>query len=424
VRRPARAAALAALIALSLQPASRSGARSAAETPRAQRAQAASQPKLNAAAGALIDARDGHVLYASNANSQRPIASATKLMTALLVLEELPLDRALAAAPYRPDAAESVINLGRRERMKVDDLLRALLLESANDAAVTLARGAAGSQERFVRLMNRKAASLGLDDTRYANPIGLDDPHNYSSANDLAKLTRVLMRDEFFRLTVRMPSARLLSGSFPRTIENRNDLVGKYRWITGVKTGRTEGAGYVLVGSGTRKGADLISVVLDAPSERVRNASTLTLLNYGFSRYRLITPLRAGAADAKSAVKYFSGDAELTTSRTVRLAIRRSQNHRLRIDAPSQLTGPIDEGERVGTATVLVDGKRRATVPLVTAERVPGAGFPRKLAHHLARPWLLLAVAVLLVVAIWRGRRKRAAAEAARRRRRAAARLD
>lgn len=386
---------------------------------------AAAGPSLSAREAILVDATDGHVIYADDAKARAEIASATKLMTALISLEKLQLDRELVAPPYHPDAAESVINLRAGERMKVADLLRALLLESANDAAVTLARGAGGSQNGFARMMNRQARRLGLRDTHYENPIGLDDPANYSSARDLAKLTRRLMRNSFFALTVDMPSARLLSGAYPRTIENRNDLVGEYPWITGVKTGHTEEAGYVLVGSATRKGAKLISVVLGAPSQSARDSNTLALLDYGFSLYRQVQPVRAGATAAKAKIEFFGDrEAKLAGARSVDLSVRRGQRVRTVVRGPDQLDGPIDKGEKVGMIAVLVDGKRERVVPLVTAEPVPGASVFRKAAHYLFRPPVLIVAALVALALVVRNRRRRSAAEAARRRRRRTAGLE
>ena len=382
-------------------------------------------PQVSGSSAVLVDAKDGHVIYADDPDTRSQIASTTKLMTALIALEKLPLDRELAAPPYHPDAAESVINLRPGERMRVDDLLRALLLESANDAAVTLARGAGGSQQQFVRLMNRKARRLHLRNTHYENPIGLDDDQNYSTSRDLSKLARRLARNEFFSQTVKMPSARLLSGAFPRTIENRNNLVGEYPWVTGVKTGHTQKAGYVLVGSGTRNGVKLVSVVLDTPSESARDSDTLALLNYGFSLYHVAHPVRAGATVATADIKYY-GDrqAKLTGARSLALPVRRGQRLRTRVRAPGELTGEIAKGKQVGTISVLLDGKRVRAVPLVTAEQVPGASIFRKAAFYLFRWQLLLMIALVAAIVYWRDRSRRRRAETARRRRREAARLD
>jgi serine-type D-Ala-D-Ala carboxypeptidase (penicillin-binding protein 5/6) len=383
------------------------------------RAQAPGEPRIGAPSAILVDARDGHVLYRRDADARRPIASTTKLMTALLSVERLPLRRRLTAAPYAAAAAESQIELAPGERMSVADLLRGLMLESANDAAVTLARGAGGSVRRFVKLMNRRAVQLGLTETHYANPVGLDEQGNYSSARDLAALARVVLRNDFLAETADMPRARLLSGSHERIVANRNDLVAKVRWIDGVKTGHTGRAGYVLVGAGARKGARLVSAVLATGSEAARDADTLALLDYGFGLYRRMSVLRRGHPTAQAKVEYF-GDREVAIEpvRSVVLGVRRDERVRSRIDAPEELRGPIGAGTRVGEANVYVDGKRVRRVALVTAEAVPKAGFARRVAHLLGHPLLIVALLMLAGFAVERRRRRRVAVEADRRRRR------
>jgi D-alanyl-D-alanine carboxypeptidase (penicillin-binding protein 5/6) len=191
----------------------------------------------------------------------------------------------LVQVPYRGAPAESIAGFRAGERVTVRDELRALLLASANDAAATLAVRISGSRARFVRDMNARAKALGLRDTRFANPVGLDDPDNFSSAADLVKLALVLRQNAFFRETVDAPRVTLRSGAFPRTFVNRNSLVRTTPSVNGVKTGRTSGAGYVLVGSASRNGVTVLSAVLGTQSEAARNADTLELLRYGLRRY-------------------------------------------------------------------------------------------------------------------------------------------
>ena len=235
--------------------------------------EAPKRPDLSGAAAAiLVDARDGTVILAKDPGERRQIASTTKLMTALLALERTRPDQVFRAPDYRALPVESKINLRAGERMRVDDLLEALLLESANDAAATIAQGVSGSRPRFVADMNERARALRLADTSYANPIGLDDPLNYSSARDLATLARRLMRDERFAAVVRRPSAVLESGARRRVVRNRNDLIGRVPRVDGVKTGHTRQAGYILVGSAAGAGgARVVSVVLGEPSEAARD---------------------------------------------------------------------------------------------------------------------------------------------------------
>jgi D-alanyl-D-alanine carboxypeptidase (penicillin-binding protein 5/6) len=360
-------------------------------------ARAPERPQIRAPSAVLVDARDGHILFRRAPHSRRPIASTTKLMTALLSIERLPLGRRIEAAPYHPEPAESRINLRPGERMAVGDLLRALLLESANDAAVTLAKAVAGSAPAFVKLMNRRARALGLSDTHYANPVGLDQRRNYSSALDLSRLARTLLRNDTFATIVDSSSARLATGARPRVIANRNDLVAKVPWIDGVKTGHTGRAGYVLVGSGTRKGVRLISVTLGEPSEARRDADTLALLEYGFARYRRVRVLQAGATVASARVAFYGGrKTSLTVRRDVSLTLRRGERVRTVADVSHELKGPLERGAKVGQVRVLREGELVRLVPLVTAEPVPAAGAVRKLARYLLLPAVALAFAALL----------------------------
>ncbi|HEV2785691.1 MAG TPA: serine hydrolase, partial [Solirubrobacteraceae bacterium] len=183
-------------------------------------------PRVPGARAAIVmEASTGDVLLSRNPGERRQIASATKLMTVLVALRHTDLDDIFSATGYDPLPVESQIGLRPGERMSVRDLLRATLLPSANDAAAAVAESTLGSTEAFVAEMNRLAQSLGLRDTRFANPIGLDDENNYSSARDLARLAIELRRYEFFRRTVDLPAATLRSGARKRRVINRNALV-------------------------------------------------------------------------------------------------------------------------------------------------------------------------------------------------------
>jgi serine-type D-Ala-D-Ala carboxypeptidase (penicillin-binding protein 5/6) len=357
-------------------------------------------PGVQAPAAIVVDARDGHVLFARQPDERRAIASTTKLMTALLTLERAKPDEVFTAPDYDAAPAESRIDLAAGERMTVADLLKALLLESANDAAVTLARGVSGSTARFVAAMNRRAEELGLDDTSYANPIGLDEAGGYSSAHDLATLASLLMTRPRFARIVDLPVARLASGNRPRVIENRNLLIGLYPFVTGVKTGHTLRAGYVLVGAaGSARSGRVVSVVLGDPSEGARDADTLALLRWGLSRFKRVRVLRPALPVAESDVAHHSEDAELVPARPVALTVRKGQRVRVRANAPDELDGPIAEGSRVGTATVLVDGRAVRRVALVPRADVPGAGTVRVVVSTLGTPLTLALVAAILIVA-------------------------
>jgi D-alanyl-D-alanine carboxypeptidase (penicillin-binding protein 5/6) len=374
-------------------------------TARAQEA----PPQTSGAAVIVVDARTSDVMHAEKAGEPRPIASATKLMTALLTLERAELDDVFPAAQYSASPVESKIGLMPGERMTVRDLLTALLLESANDAAATLAEGVAGSREAFVREMNRRAVELGLSDTSYANPIGFDDPDNHSSARDLARLTQRLLGNREFSRIVDLPMATLKSGARPRTIDNRNRLVQEYPFVNGVKTGHTLGAGYVLVGSGAAGGGRVITVTLGAPSESAREADTLALLRWGLEQFHRERVLRPGRKLAQVDVKYRDEDAKLGAARPVTIVVREGQRVSTVLDAPDELEGPLPKGERVGWVEVKRAGETVRRVGLVTLGEVEGASFLRKVVRALGTlliVGILLGIVLLLIVAVLRRRGK------------------
>ena len=354
-----------------------------------------------ARAAIVVDARDGTVMFAKHPDAERAIASTTKLMTALLALEQAKPSDVFTAPAYHAMPAESRINLREGERMTVHDLLEALLLESANDAAETLAEGVSRSREAFVAEMNARAKDLGLEHTSYANPIGLDEAGNYSSARDLASLARVLMQRPRFARIVDMPEARLESGTRPRVVDNRNDLISEYPWVSGVKTGYTANAGNVLVGAADGPGgARVISVVLGEPTEAARNSETLALLRWGLGRFQRVRVLDPRRTVAQADIEYHDGSARLVPRRGAVLTIRDGQRVRRRTNAPDEVKGPLEAGARVGTVTVLLDGRPVRRVALVTAEKVPGAGTLRVLLSWLGVPLTLLLLVAILVAAV------------------------
>jgi serine-type D-Ala-D-Ala carboxypeptidase (penicillin-binding protein 5/6) len=337
-------------------------------------------------------------MFAKQPNARRQIASTTKLMTALLTLERTRPREVFTASDRRPAAVESQIGLGPGERMRVGDLFKALMLESANDAADTLAEGIAGSRARFVAEMNKRAAELGLHDTSYANPIGLDDAANYSTAHDLAVLTFDLMQLPRFARTVDLPEAQLASGVRPRVVENRNLLIPVYPFVNGVKTGHTSQAGYVLVGSARgRTGGRVISVVMGEPSEQGRDVDTLKLLRWGLGRFHRVRVLDSHRPLARPEIEYRDERAALVPQRGAVVTVRDGQHVRRAVRAPNQVSGPLAAGQRVGTVTVFVDGERVRRVALVTAAEVPKAGTVRVLVSVLGVPLTVIAVLAILI---------------------------
>ena len=357
-------------------------------------------PPTEARSWALIDARTGAVLTSHAGAMRLPIASTTKLMTAWVAMHELPLDRIVQAPPYDATYGESLLGLRTGERISVRDLLYGLILRSGNDAAHALALAAAASQERFVGQMNRRAAALGLADTHYANPIGLDQRGNFSSAFDLTTLTRRLLALPAFARIADSRRAVLRSVRPPRRISTINELLLMAPWVTGVKTGHTFGALYVLVGSGSRKGVELISVAIGAPSDEARYADNLDLLEYGFSLYRRRQPVRAGEELAGASIRYSGGTLPLRAGRTLTVGLRRGQRSRLAVRAPTEVEGPIRRGAVLGRATVLVGGRPVGTVALRAGRAIPSASAFDRVRAFFGDNLVPIALAVFVILMV------------------------
>jgi D-alanyl-D-alanine carboxypeptidase (penicillin-binding protein 5/6) len=368
----------------------------------------------------LIEPVTGDVVFSRDVYARRPIASTTKMMTALVTLLHVSLDDTFTAVNYQAQPAESIIGLRAGERMKVADLVRGLLVASANDAAATLAVDVAGSRKRFVALMNSEAKKLGLTHTHYANPVGLDEAGNYSSASDLVKLALVLRRHPFLVRTMNSGHITLLTGDHPRKLTNVNDLLNKVSYVNGVKTGHTQKAGYLLVGSATRDGITVLSAVIGDPSEAARDTDTLALLRFGLSQYHIIHPVKRHAVFAHAGLSKRSQTVPLVARSTVgRTARRTEQVTTSVVGAPATITGPLPAGTKIGTIEVHQRGRVVARVALITEHAIAAPTFSQKVSYYLRHHRQLLAGLALALVCsvylvVWRRRaaaRRRRAAE-------------
>ncbi len=370
-------------------------------------------PKLPVKSAVLTVLGTGQQLYGFNPEVERPIASTTKLMTALQVLEHASLNTIVTEPNYHFAAADSQIYLAPGERMSIHDLMIALLLPSADDAAEDLAYNVGGgSVQRFIAMMNQGARALHLDHTHYSTPIGLDTPGNYSTASDLVKLAGYLLQHyPFFAHVVALPAATLKTGNHPRYVINRNDLVARFSWIHGVKTGHTSHAGYVLVGEGSKGGMALLSAVLGTTSEAARDDSTLSLLDWGYANFRMARPLTAGSVVARpTANGYSDRHAPVIAARTFSWVVPRGAHVRLRISLAHNVNGPLNRHARVGSVTVF-DGKRPVGhVSLLLERALGGLSLPTKVARFIAKPISLVVLIVILaavaLIVLRRSRRR------------------
>lgn len=312
----------------------------------------------------LIDAQTGRVLYEKNADDRGLIASTTKIMTALVICEQCNVLDRVRIPKEAVNIEGSSMYLEEGEILTVQELLYGLMLRSGNDAAVALAIYCGGTVEGFSELMNDKARRLGLYNTHFENPNGLDSPGHYSTARDLAKLTAYAMENPIFHKTVSTKSVRIGE----RSLQNHNKLLWSLEGADGVKTGFTKAAGRILVSSAVRGGRRLVAVTMNAPNDWDDHTQ---LIERGFSEYRPVQLLRKGevlgvievVGGEKNAVKLLS-----TTDFSYSLA----QNETVDIvfGGAEFAYAPVSAGQTAGCAYVCVDHKPVAAIPMVFADTV------------------------------------------------------
>jgi serine-type D-Ala-D-Ala carboxypeptidase (penicillin-binding protein 5/6) len=330
-------------------------------------------PEIRSPVAVLADLASGQVLFSSGSDRPRPIASVTKLMTALLVLERSRLADTVTvsrnAAPSVTGYHGSELDLRPGERISVRDLLYGLLVQSSNDAAIALAEHVSGSVDAFVRLMNRRAKRLGMRHTTYYSPNGLDD-RGRSTAHDLVTITRADYGYPEFAKIVRtkvyeIPSPR----GKPRRVQNRNVLLWLYPGAIGVKTGYTAGAKYCLVGAAQRDGLRLVAVVLGAPNEPFSDAAAM--LNYGFEAFERRSLVAAG--DDLGPIQIRGGRVEGVAGEDLRALVPTADAGGAPITRRVEVSDagyPPALGEQVGVLHVRMGGLALGDVP-VLASRVP-----------------------------------------------------
>lgn len=326
---------------------------------------------LSAKSAVLMDASTGQVLYQKNAFVRLPMASTTKIMTAIVALESSELDKEIEVSPKATGIEGSSIYLYPNERISMESLLYALLLESANDAATAIAIAVAGSPEAFAQKMNQKAQELGLQNTNFENPHGLDGKKHYTTAYDLAKLTAyALSNPRFAKICSTYKKNISLNGDEGvRVLVNHNKMLHLYEGAIGVKTGFTKKSGRCLVSAAEREGLRLIAVTLNAPNDWRDHTD---LLDFGFSRYTRVTCAEKGTHNVLLPV--VGGKTQtLSAINSEDLAATLKKEHGeilCKIEAPRFLYAPIEKGEIVGRVIFLCDNREIASSDLVASEAV------------------------------------------------------
>lgn len=340
----------------------------------------ADYPEVTADAAVLMDAATGQVFYAKNSYKQRPPASLTKIMTAVIALENGRPGEVVTVSRKAASISEgSIIDLHPGEKITLHNLLKAALISSANDSTVAIAEHISGSEDRFIAVMNTKAALLGALNTCYANTNGYTHPNHYSTAYDLALIARYALKNPQFAKYVRSKEAVVEWYDRHRSqpVYNTNRLLfGGYPGISGVKTGSTSSAGNCLIASAGRDGRYLIAVVLHS-GDRYRDA--IKLLDYGFSQVESLDLCKTDEPVGRLAVrKGISPDVAVVPEKEVKVDLLRSDLPELqrKINLNSSNEAPVRARQKLGEAVFYLRGRELARVNLVAAEAVPRKKHP------------------------------------------------
>lgn len=348
---------------------------------------AAAPPTVHARAWVIEDAHTGEVLAASNSHERVPIASITKLMTVLVALEHHSLSDVVDVDPRAASVGESTADLGPGDELTVADLIRAALIQSANDAADALALSVSPDYPAFAVLMNEKARQLGLHDTHFVRPDGLDAAGQTSSAADVTRLARVVMRVPFVRETVRRRTATIAGG---RTLHTWDDLLTQFPQTIGVKTGHTGLAGWCQVAAARSGGVTVYATLLGSPNRSDRNDDLESLLVWGLSRFRVVPAVQPGRTYASVAVGYGKAPLGLVAARPLLAVTRIDRTLTETVVAARGVSLPVRRGAVLGRVEIR-SGSRLVGIRDLVASRTinkPGVGgrlrwYAGRTLHHL-----------------------------------------
>jgi D-alanyl-D-alanine carboxypeptidase len=316
------------------------------------------------------------------------IASITKLMTVLLTLEHHKLTDVATVDPRAASVGEESLFLNAGDRLTVHDLLEGALIQSANDAADALALSIAPSYPAFAAMMNAKAAQLGLRDTHFVRPDGLDAPGEYSSAADVTKLARVVMHVPFVRETVAKETATIATG---RTLHTWDDLLAQFPQTIGVKTGHTDDAGWCQVAAARGRGVTVYATLLGSPSRSERNTDLESLLVWGLAQFRVVPAVRSGVDYADARVPYGGAPLALVAAKPLLTVARLGRTLTQTVVAPAAVSLPVHAGDVLGTIEIRRQGRLVGTRPLVASRTIRRPGvverarwYAGRTLHHLA----------------------------------------
>lgn len=339
------------------------------------------QLEVDAKASILMEASTGEVLYENAPDEQLPIASVTKIMTMLLIMEEvdsgrMTLEDLVSVSENAMSYGGSTMFLETGEQLSVNDMLKGIAVASANDGCVAMAEHIAGSESAFVDMMNAKAAELGMENTHFMNTNGLDEDNHYSSARDVAIMSRELIKHEKIFDYTTIWTDELRGGKFQ--LANTNKLIRFYDGANGLKTGSTSKALCCLSATAKRDDMQLIGVVLGAPTSEKRFSSAKAMLDYGFSHYgvkKLVT--KGDAFENAEVTKGVAETVGVVSDDDCSALLEKTKNSEVteEITMDEELIAPIEKGQRVGTVKYTIDGETVGEAALVAAEDVEKKGI-------------------------------------------------
>ena len=335
---------------------------------------------LDCKSAVLMEAETGRILYEQNADEALPPASVTKIMTLLLTIEaiekgNITLDQMLTASDHAASMGGTQVFLEVGEQMSVEDLLKSVIIASANDAAVVLAESIAGSEESFVSMMNTRASELGMKNTHFENTNGLDDTvtDHVTSARDIALMSRELIRHEKILEYSSIWMDTVRGGEFGLT--NTNRLVRFYKGATGLKTGSTSKAKYCISATAKREGMHLIAVIMGAPTRDIRNAEATKLLDWGFANYSLYEYAPRSLGEIK--LLGSNRTAVECTTDGISLLVPKGSSGKItaEIDLPESVNAPLYAGEAVGSVVFKLNGEEIGNARIVSSEAASPISF-------------------------------------------------
>ena len=353
-------------------------------------------PQITATAALLMDAATGEVLYARNPDERLAPASTTKILTALVALEEGELDDLITVGSDPPRVEGTRIYLEEGELVRLEDLLYGMMLNSGNDAALAIAEHYGGSADGFARLMNKKAAALGAANSHFVTPNGLSAPEHYTTVRDLALIARAAMQEPTFRQIVATKTRPWHGQAWESNLLNRNGLLWNYEGASGIKTGYTSEARNCLVGSASRGNQDLIAVVLDVAGRKTAEQEVAALLDYGFQEFCTVNLARSGQIMAVWETPR-GQKVELAADRSLVVTCRREDS----FTPPAgqvrmcYVRGPAEVGTIVGEMVFQHKNKTIGKVNLVNRQAIPAPPLSvgdwwLRLSLVLLGLWLLL----------------------------------